>query len=113
MHELSLCFSIVESVTDLAKKDNFNIVESISLEIGKMSGVEKDSIEFCFPEAAKESVLEGAKLIIQEVPITIFCKDCKKESYPDKYELQCGHCNKHNIEIIGGKEFKIKSLEVE
>ena len=111
MHELSLASNLIKSVTDIAKKEQINIIESITISLGVLSGVDKESLEFCFPIASKNSLLEKSKIIINEIPLKIYCPKCQKETSPDKFEIFCLICHNDDVEIKEGKEFKIVSLE--
>ena len=73
----------------------------------------KEPFEFCFPEAAKGSCLEGCELSVLEVPLTVACADCGAESSPENFDIRCGLCKRQNVEITGGKDFLLNSIEVE
>lgn len=113
MHEFSLAQSLVEQVTDLVVRQGATKVTRIEVSIGAMSGVMKDPFEFCFPEAAKGSCLEGCELSVQEVPLTVVCLDCEAESSPENFDIRCCLCKSQNIKITGGKDFLLNSIEVD
>ena len=83
------------------------------LSIGKFSGVEREPFEFAFPLAAEGTPAENAKLIIKVTEMKVKCKDCSKETVHDMPLAKCGKCGSFNVEMISGREFKIKSMEVE
>ncbi|MBL6990301.1 MAG: hydrogenase maturation nickel metallochaperone HypA [Bacteriovoracaceae bacterium] len=113
MHELSLAQTLVESVTALAKKENATKVSSITISVGALSGVSKDSLEFCFPMATKDTFLASTKIIINEIPLTTVCSECEATTYPNNYYILCQNCQSTNVRITGGKEFSLVSMEVE
>ncbi len=61
MHELSITRNIVAIVAEAAEGRR---VRQVTLEIGKLAGVEPDAIAFCFDVVAKGTVLDGARLEI-------------------------------------------------
>ena len=61
MHELSIALGIVKIAEDESAKANANSVKVIELEIGSMSGIEMDSLDFAWPVAVKDTVLENAR----------------------------------------------------
>ena len=113
MHELSLADAMVHEVEAIIKKEGAEKVYSITVEMGKLSGVEKDPFEFAFPIVAEGTKLEGAKLIIEETPVVIECEDCHAKTELDIPFAKCSSCDSRNVKYISGKEFLIKSLEIE
>ena len=113
MHEFSLAQSLVDQVTELAAREGATRVSRIEVSIGAMSGVMKEPFEFCFPEAAKGSCLEGCELFVREVPLTIVCLDCGAKSSPENFDICCGVCKGRNVDIIEGKDFLLNSVEVD
>ncbi len=113
MHEVSLVTSLVDQVKTLAERENFTRVQKLNLAVGAFSGVSLDAIEFCFPEVIKNTLLEGAELAIEKIPLRVECLDCQKESLPeDIWDLSCVHCLSQNTKIKTGKEFRIADLIV-
>ena len=114
MHELSMMSALVEQVEALALKEQFEKVREIRLSVGTLSGVDPSCLEFCFSEASEDSVLNGAKLIIEPVEIELVCRACGETSYPeDPSQLICSKCQSNQIHIRKGREFKIKEIEVD
>lgn len=111
MHELSIVQSIISSVTEVAEDNNAKRVKKIVLEVGALSGVVKDSLLFCFPVAAKDSIVEDAELDIIEIPLTVYCSDCNKNSVQESFVVQCPICESTQVEIIKGRELAIKKID--
>ena len=61
MHELSIARSIVELVEEQADNRGASVVEELELEIGHLSGVEIQTLEFALDSAIKGSKLEKAQ----------------------------------------------------
>lgn len=113
MHELSVTQGIMRIVEAEAKKNNVKKVLSIKLMVGQLSGVMPQLIQDYFELVAMDTVVEGAKLIIERVPATIKCLDCEEVSPIDRMKLRCPKCNGIEVKIVTGKEFYIDSMEVE
>lgn len=113
MHELSLACSLVEEAEKVLDAENAGHATRVSVGIGKLSGIEMDAFEFAFPLAAEGTRLENAELVIEDLPIRVRCRDCDKESNPDFPRCACTACGSDNIELLGGREFVIQSMEVE
>lgn len=113
MHELSLACSLVEEAEKVLETEHAARATRVTVGIGKLSGIEIDAFEFAFPMAAKGTRLESAELVIEDLPVRVRCRDCGQESSPDFPRCACTACGSDNIELLGGREFMIQSMEVE
>ncbi len=52
-------------------------------------------------------------LNIEEVPLVLKCSDCNQETETDDLIMICPRCNSVSVDIVQGKEFLIKSMEVQ
>ncbi|HLU57732.1 MAG TPA: hydrogenase maturation nickel metallochaperone HypA [Pseudonocardia sp.] len=108
MHELSITRSVVDAVTEHA---GGSAVRSLTLEIGRLSGVLPDAVRFCFELCAAGTPCEGAQLVIVDTPGRARCRDCAADvELPDQIPL-CP-CGSANLEITGGQQLKIRQLEI-
>lgn len=113
MHELSIAQMLVEQVLNIAQKEGATRILEIEVSIGPLSGIVKECLVFCFPEATRGTLLENTRLSIQEEPLQIYCKDCQKDSFPKLLFLYCPSCGSLQTEIIQGKKFQLKQVEIE
>ena len=110
MHELSITQNIVEICERTAAGRN---VRSVTLEIGALSGVMPDAVEFCFAACASGTSLEGASLIIERIGGAGRCAGCGTEMAVGSYFDPCHACGAYGLEIVRGEELRVKELEVE
>jgi hydrogenase nickel incorporation protein HypA/HybF len=110
MHELSIALNIVELVEEEMARHKGEKVDEIVLEIGRMSGVVPDAMEFALEEAVKSTVLEYAKRKIEYLGAIARCSNCGKDYALEDYFSPCPDCTSFEHEIIQGKELKIKSI---
>jgi hydrogenase nickel incorporation protein HypA/HybF len=110
MHELSLVMGIIELVELEAAERGAVIVEEIVLNIGELSGVEMSSFDFAWDQAVKDTILEGTNRIINRIPGKGKCLDCQTEFALHQYYDPCPDCGQHLIQVISGKEMKVKTL---
>lgn len=112
MHELSIAYHLVELAIEAAEQNNLKKVDALHVKIGVMSGVVKEALEFSFDVATQGTFIEGAKLVIDEVPIKIYCPHCNDEQVLEKpIPLKCPECDNKSGEILEGKEIELYSLE--
>ena len=112
MHELSIVFGIVEIATEACKKKQKSNVKTIGLEIGCVSGIQMEALDFVWPVAVKGSVLEKATRDIQTIPGQAMCLECSESFDIASLYDNCPACGSYFKNIISGKELKVKYLEV-
>jgi hydrogenase nickel incorporation protein HypA/HybF len=113
MHELSIATNIVRIAEREAKKAGATDIRGIRLEVGALSGVVQDALAFAFDVATEGTMLEGATLTIDDVPVVVYCPDCDAEhelSSPPRF--RCPVCDVRTGDIRQGKDLDIASLEI-
>jgi hydrogenase nickel incorporation protein HypA/HybF len=114
VHELSIAVSLVELASEKAAALGNVRVEALHLRLGPLAGVVKDSLLFGFEVAARHTCLEGARLEIEEVPLTAHCPQCSEErTLPGPWSLRCPECGTPTPAIVGGRELELVAMEVE
>ncbi|WP_291101248.1 MULTISPECIES: hydrogenase maturation nickel metallochaperone HypA [unclassified Flavobacterium] len=110
MHELSIVTSIIKTAEKEVENGGGVKVLEIYLEIGKLSGVEIQSLNFVWELSANGTVLQDSKVIITEPEGRAKCAECDMEYRLGKIYDSCPKCNSPFKNIISGKELKIKKL---
>jgi hydrogenase nickel incorporation protein HypA/HybF len=113
MHEMSIIESLLSLALDDAKKADARRIVSIKLIVGELTGVEKEAVSFCFGFLAKNTIAAGALLDFNYTKAQLRCRDCDFIFPWDKLNYDCPKCLKKAVEIVGGRELYIESLEVE
>ena len=113
MHELGITQSIVDIAEKTAREQKATKVLSVTVEIGELSGVVAEAVEFCFEACIQQSLLEGSRLIIERIPGLARCDDCGVELKIDNMTFKCKDCGSYALQRLQGEELKIKELEVE
>jgi hydrogenase nickel incorporation protein HypA/HybF len=74
----------------------------------------KDALLFSYEVACQDTPLAGSKLIVEDVPIVIFCGQCSGERTLNTLQsFACPECGTPTMNIIRGKELEVFALEVE
>ncbi len=114
MHELSIAHELVESADAAARRAGASRVVAVHLRLGKLSGVVSDALQFGYDITTKGTLLEGSRLVIEAVPVVIYCDVCRREvELPGIQSFDCPHCGTPSRHIRQGKEMEIRSMEVE
>jgi len=112
MHELSIAMSIVEMAQEEAERRGVQ-VEAVHLKLGALSGVVKDALLSCYEMACQDTPLRGSRLVVEEVPVLIFCPSCKAQRPLNSVQLFCcPECATPASEVVQGKELEVVALEV-
>jgi hydrogenase nickel incorporation protein HypA/HybF len=113
MHELSIAVSMIDQVIEESEKRGGLKVEAIYLRLGVFSGVNKEALLFAYAVACEGTPLEGSRLMIDPVPLVIYCPKCEQNRQPPSlYQLSCPECHAIAQEIVSGREIEVASLEV-
>ncbi|MDO8931208.1 MAG: hydrogenase maturation nickel metallochaperone HypA [Rhodocyclaceae bacterium] len=113
MHEMSLAEGVLDLIEDAARREGFDKVRTVFLEIGRLSSVEPEAMAFCFDAVAHGSRAEGARLEIIIVPGTGLCLDCGRVTALEAVYDACEHCGAAPVQVTGGTEMRVRELDVE
>lgn len=113
MHELSIAISIVDLAIDQANRASVERVTEVELDIGKLSGIEYEALEFSLEVATRDTLLENTRFRINRVDPVAECPECKHLYTPEGMFSHCPQCRKAGVRLIRGTELQIKSLLVE
>jgi hydrogenase nickel incorporation protein HypA/HybF len=113
MHELSIAMSIIEGATEEALRHGAVKVEAVHLKLGPLSGVARDALLFSYELACEGTALEGSRLVIEEVPATVFCRICEVErALTSIQRMRCPVCDAPASQISRGREIEVVALEI-
>ncbi len=121
MHEFSVASQIVQKVLAEAEKRGAKKVTEVDLIVGKLTFLGLEQLRFAFEALTKDTIAEGAKLVIEEQEGAVKCPNCGYEG-GFKYEddplyhvpvptLKCPKCGSV-VEITAGKECTIRSVKL-
>ncbi|MCC7551544.1 MAG: hydrogenase maturation nickel metallochaperone HypA [Methanobacterium sp.] len=120
MHELSMAEAIVETVLDVAKKNDAQEIVEVTIEVGELTMLNPEQVRFLLGVLAEDTLLEDAEIIIEEVPVEIKCRNCEftglaNTDGSDHYLaiVLCPKCDERNVEILKGRECNVKTIKIE
>jgi len=113
MHELSIAMSIVEMAEEEAKRHRGKIT-AVHLKLGALSGVIKSALLSSYEIACEDTPLAGSRLVVEELPIVVFCKKCgARRSIASPLWFCCPECSMPAQEVVQGKELEVVALEIQ
>lgn len=113
MHELSIALKILEAAAEEARRRGGVRVHAVHLKLGPLSGVEKDALISAYELASEHSEVPGSSLVIEDVPLRVYCPTCRAERQPPSIQLiRCPVCGTRTPELLSGRELDIVGMEV-
>ena len=114
MHELSIAMSIVDLAQEEADRRGGVQIKAVHLRLGLLSGVVKDALLSSYEMACEDTPLQGSRLVVEEVPVLVFCRQCDAQRPVHSTQMFCcSECGTPTGEVVQGKELLVVGLEVE
>jgi len=112
MHELSIAMSIVDAALEEAQRRGVQ-VSAVHLRLGALSGVVKDALLFSYEMACQDTALAGSQLVVEDLPVIVYCPQCQKEQPLTTVQLfACPVCGTATMDVRQGKELEVFALEI-
>ncbi len=127
MHEFSTAVGVVETITEVAQKNNATKIKKVELVVGEFSMLNNDQLRFSFEIASEGTLAEGASLIIEGQSGEIACQECGYKGLIEKQSekevdhfivdltniFECPKCHSNKTKISGGRDIYVKNIEIE
>ena len=110
MHELAIADAVVQIASRHAQG---RTVSRVDVKVGWLRQVVPDSLLFAFELITNGTELEGAELVIEEVPARVHCGACAAETELTDFPAHCGECGGFDVDVTAGEELLVASIEVE
>ena len=105
--------SIIEMAEEEAELRGGVQVLAVHLKLGELAGVVKEALLSSYEMAAEESVVKGSRLLIESIPVSIFCPSCRSEQALTTIQnFCCPQCGAAASEVTHGKELEVVALEI-
>jgi hydrogenase nickel incorporation protein HypA/HybF len=89
-------------------------VQAVHLKLGMLSGVVKEALLSSYEMACHAAPLEGAQLLIEEIPIEVFCPKCDEPRLVTSIQwFCCPECGTPTPTVLRGEERELVALEIE
>jgi hydrogenase nickel incorporation protein HypA/HybF len=113
MHELSIVLSLLDVAAEEAARHEGERVVALHVKIGPYSGVVKEALISAFELAREGSPLADSSLLIEEVPLEVWCSRCSAAVRPTiDSGCCCPVCGEPSGEILHGRELELVALEL-
>jgi hydrogenase nickel incorporation protein HypA/HybF len=110
MHELALSHQICRVAREHTPPGRRLI--KVVVECGPMSGVVPEALEHCFPIAAADSGLDGARLELVRLKAAAVCAGCGGDVEVASMWDTCPGCGHGPLTVRDGRDLRVVELEV-
>jgi hydrogenase nickel incorporation protein HypA/HybF len=112
MHEMAIVQSVLDVAFREAEKNASPEVTKIKLQIGELSGVVRDSLEFAFSVLKEETPAASAELEIETIKLAAECGRCgAAECAASDLNLICAGCG-GTLRIVAGREMRVEYIDL-
>ncbi len=112
MHELSIAEALVRQIQDVLEKEHVSRASSVTVRVGALSGVNTPALDAAFPFACESAGLSTPDLIVEDVPVALFCRTCQTSSDAVLPFMVCAHCDSTDVDVRAGHELMLKSVQL-
>lgn len=113
MHELSIALNIIEMAEHESRLRAGAKVVAVHLKLGPLAGVVKEALLSSYEMASEDSALKGSQLLIEDVPVMVYCDTCKRQQNLESIQnFSCPECGAPTSQIVHGKELEVVALEI-
>lgn len=112
MHEYSIVSSLVELCEKEAKKSNAKAVKNITIQVGRLCGIETHFMKSCFDFFKEDTICHDATLVMKIIDVKIHCEECNCDYIIEKNNFFCPICNSKETRMIEGQEMIVESIEI-
>jgi hydrogenase nickel incorporation protein HypA/HybF len=113
MHEMSLAEGILQLVEATALREKARTVKLVVVEIGKLSTVEPEALDFCFDAVTRGSIAQGAALEMVRVDGVAWCMECAKSVPMQELFSACPQCGSYQMQVTAGTEMRVREIEID
>src|SRR6516165_3614761 len=86
---------------------------AVGLTLGALTGIAKEALLSCYALASTGTPIAGSRLVVDEVPVIVFCPKCRGPRPLDSLQLfACPECGSPTTQVLQGKELEVVALEV-
>lgn len=100
----------MQTVDGVANQNGMTSVTQVFLQIGDFAGVEPDALSFAFDVLKKDTLARNAELVIERLPILLYCNNCENEYVGEVDDLRCPVCEGESFELRQGREMILRTI---
>ena len=122
MHELSISQSIAKTVLEKASEQKAENILSVEIEIGELTFLNPEQVEFWLEEIFKKTPAKDAKIQIRKINSQMKCQDCQWQGKINArddpfyhtyfFTSRCPQCGSSSLKIKRGRECLVRKIRM-
>lgn len=114
MHEVGIALEILGSTSASLPPEGGFRARKVLVRVGSLRSVDPETLRFAFRSLRSDHPgCEEAELEIEEVAPELRCGACGHRGPMRDWEVVCPACGGQNVELDGGDELVLQSIEAE
>ncbi len=113
MHELGIAQTILKTALAELKKYPAARLQKAYVVIGRQHAILPQNMQFAYETLSQNTPAAGSELVIKIQEIAATCRGCQWQGIIQPPRYQCAACGQGDLELNGGDELYLESLEVE
>lgn len=112
MHEVGIIQSTLTLAEQYARNAGAEGIIEIRLQVGQMTGVVPEALQYAFTILREGTLAEAAQLVVEYVSAVCWCATCRREFEAGGLFGVCPDCGTPSGEVRRGRELDLISMEV-
>ena len=114
MHEFAMCRGIVRGVLEeMDRLDAPARLVSVRVLAGRLHQIVPEYLVSAYELLVKDTPAEGSTLELKLAPVIATCRACRWQGELEPPIFLCADCQSTDLDVTGGTELRLESLEVE
>jgi len=113
MHELSIAQGILDIIRQYVRPEQAAAIRRVQVNLGRLSGVVPESLDFCFSAIVADTPLQAARLDIVRTATVACCNDCGGRFAIEDLVFLCGQCGSTSLRVVSGTDLKVVEIELD
>lgn len=114
-----MAMEIVEVVIKSLEGRRVKAIKEVEIELGELHKISPQQMQQVFEMAAKDTIVEGARLKVNIKKGSIRCQNCgysggveveMEQDHDHKAHVHCPECDGVSLEIVEGNDIEIKNI---
>lgn len=113
MHEWSFAQKLLQQAAGICRQQGALHCSEVRIQIGPLSGIEATLLASAFEQLASEHEIAPTRLVIEQTPLVVRCRDCQAESKLSGFDFYCRECNGRAVQVVQGDQLELVSVTVD
>lgn len=113
MHEWSFARKLLQQAAAICHEQVARHCLEVRVQIGPLAGIEASLLASAFEQLTGEHELSRTRLVIEQTPLVVRCRDCEAESELSDFDFYCRVCCSRAVRVVAGDQLHLVSVTVD